>query len=128
MKDTVTLFKIVFNFLDNCSENDLSALCEGTAKLKIDFPKDKTSAQKDIEDLKNIDIIIKKIQSLETTDDAKAYFTEQKFSKAVLKQIAAQTDVRFSNKDRNEQIVDKIIYTLIGSKLKYDALLHMDIK
>ena len=57
MKDTVTLFKIVFNFLDNCNENDLSALCEGTAKLKIDFPKDKISAQKDIEDLKNISFL-----------------------------------------------------------------------
>ena len=125
MKQSVAVLKIVFDFLDKCSEDDLLLLRIGKAKLKIEYPKEKPVHQEtDI----NISEILNEIESFTTIESARAYFSDKKFNKAILKKIAEKNNISTSPKATNEQLINKIIEILIGSKLRYDALLNMDIK
>ena len=125
MKESVAVLKIVCDFLDRCSEEDLVLLRTGKAKIKIEYQKEKTVHQ---EANTNISEILDEVTQLTTIEGAKAYFSEKRYNKAVLKKIAEKNNISVSSKETNEQIINRIIDILIGSKLRYDALLNMDTK
>lgn len=125
MKESISILKIVFDFLDKCSEDDLVLLRTGKAKIRIEYQKEKPVHQ---EPNTNISEILDEVAQLTTIEAAKTYFSEKKYSKAVLKKIAEENGVSVPSKETNEQIINRIIEVLIGSKLRYDALLNMDTK
>lgn len=125
MKESIAVFKIVCDFLDRCSEDDLVLLRTGKAKIKIEYQKEKAVHQ---EANTSISEILDEVTQLTTIEGAKAYFSERRYNKAVLKKIAENNNISVSSKETNEQIINRIIDILIGSKLRYDALLNMDTK
>lgn len=60
-------------------------------------------------------------------ESAQKLFDTSNFQKSTLKSIAKHYSVPVGSKDRNQQIVSKIIETGIGSKLKFDTLLNTNL-
>lgn len=125
MKESIAILKIVCDFLDRCSEDDLVLLRTGKAKIRIEYQKEKPVHQ---EPNTNISEILNEVAQLTTIEAAKTYFAEKKYSKTILKKIAEGNGISVPSKETNEQIINRIIEVLIGSKLRYDALLNMDTK
>lgn len=58
----------------------------------------------------------------------KEYITNLHLIKKELKAIAKKYNIPLGSKETNEQIVEKIIENIVGSKLRFDALLNTDLK
>lgn len=126
MKDQVQLLKVVFEFLDNLSEEQLKMLISKKAKLNLVVEKIKTNETKSLEIC--ADEICEKMESFSTREDALEYITGLSLLKTELKAIAKKYDIPISSKDTNNQIVDKIIENVVGSRLKFDSLLNTNLK
>lgn len=122
MSDTIKIIRIVFDFIDRCSEKELDDLVSGKAKFKIQYSKRKNKSKSIINTRK----ILSELDSFTSVEEAKEYFVSKNFTKAVLRQIAEKNNVVLLSKDTNEQIIDKIIELIIGSTLRYNSLLNMD--
>ena len=126
MKDQVQLLKVVFDFLDNLSEEQLKMLI--TKKAKLNFETGKVIAN----ETKSLEIcvgeICEKMESFSTREDALEYITGLCLLKTELKAIAKKYGIPIGSKDTNKQITDKIIENVVGSRLKFDALLNTNLK
>ena len=56
------------------------------------------------------------------------YITSLELLKSELKAIAQKYNIPIGSKDTNTQIIDKIIENVVGSRLKFDALLNTNLK
>ncbi len=126
MKDQVQLLKIVFDFLDNLSEEQLKMLIAKKAKLNLEVEKVTANETKSLEIC--VDEICEKMEGFSTREDALEYLTGLSLLKTDLKAIAKKNGIPIGSKDTNNQIVDKIIENVVGSRLKFDALLNTNLK
>lgn len=126
MKDQIQLLKIVFDFLDNLSEEQLKLLVTKKARLILEIEKKISEESKPIQIC--VEEICEKIEGFMTREDALEYIMGLSLSKSELKAIAKKYDIPIGSKETNNQIVDKIIENVVGSRLKFDALLNTDLK
>ncbi len=125
MKDQIQLFKIVFDFLDNLSEEQLKLLIAKKARLNVEVEKTVTEEPKPIHIC--VEEICEKIEGFSTREDALGYITGLSLLKTELKAIAKKYDIPIGSKETNDQIVEKIIENVVGSRLKFDALLNTNL-
>jgi len=125
MKDQVQLLKIVFDFLNNLSEEQLKLLIEKRARLNVEMEKTVTAKS---EVSIPVDEICERINGFSTREEALEYITGLSLLKSQLKAIAKKYDIPIGNKETNNQIAEKIVENVIGSKLRFDALLNTDLK
>lgn len=126
MKEEIQLLKIIFDFLDNLSEEQLKLLIAKKARLSVDIEKTITEESKPIHVC--VEKICEKIEGFSSREDALEYITGLSLLKAELKAIAKKYDIPIGSKETNNQITEKIIENVVGSKLKFDALLNTDLK
>jgi len=126
MKEQIQLFKIVVDFLDNLSEEQLKLLIAKKARLNVEVEKTVTEEPKPIHIC--VEEVCEKIERFSTREDALGYITGLSLLKAELKAIAKKYDIPIGSKETNDQIVEKIIENVVGSKLRFDALLNTDLK
>lgn len=126
MKEQIQLFKIIFDFLDNLSEEQLKLLIAKKARLNVEIEKTITEESKPIHIC--VEEICEKIEGFSTREDALEYITGLSLLKAELKAIAKKYDIPIGSKETNNQIAEKIIENVVGSKLRFDALLNTDLK
>ena len=127
MRREITILRIVFDFLDKCSDEEIDKLCSGEAKLKIDLPREKRDGNRN-EDNFDYGKAISDITALNTIEEAREYFQNNSFTKSTLTELASRLDVRISKSDKNVRIIERIIESVVGSKLKFDGLLNMEIR
>lgn len=125
MKEQVQLLKIVFDFLDRLSEEQLQLLLSKKAKIKFEMEKEIINAPTTQVCLEEI---CSKIEAFTTREEAIEYINTLSLLKADLKIIAKKYNIPLGSKETNGQIVEKIIENVVGSKLKFDALLNTDLK
>ena len=121
--EKVRVLKVVYDFLVRRSEEEIDALISGAAKLEIQFTREKPSRSAGVSEEEMRDIFAE-IKAFETVEQAQDYFASKSFNKTVLRALAKQGDIPIIGKDRNDKIVQRIISSLVGSKLRYKALLH----
>ncbi len=126
MKEQIQLFKIIFDFLDNLSEEQIKLLIAKKARLNVEIEKTITEESKPIHIC--VEEICEKIEGFSTREDALEYITGLSLLKAELKAIAKKYDIPIGSKETNNQIAEKIIENVVGSKLRFDALLNTDLK
>ncbi|MFG6367490.1 MAG: hypothetical protein K1W16_03525 [Lachnospiraceae bacterium] len=126
MKEQIQLFKIVFDFLDNLSEEELQLLISKKARLNLEIEKTITEESKPMHVC--VEKICEKIEGFSTREDALEYITGLSLLKAELKAVAKKYDIHIGSKETNNQIAEKIIENVVGSKLRFDALLNTDLK
>lgn len=128
MKETVTLLTLVFNFIDGLEEGDINALLSKKARLAILYTqKEKTDSETALS-LEQINEIAHNIESYSARNDAIEYLKDLNLKKDELIKIAKQFEISIKKKDSNANLVNLIIEGVVGSRLRYDALLHTNIE
>ena len=125
MKEQIQLLKLVFDFLDRLSDEQLKLLLAKKARLKLEIEKElvgKPTTQICIEEICN------KIEEFTTREEALEYINALSLLKVDLRAIAKKYNIPLGSKDTNIQIIEKVIENVVGSKLKFDALLNTDLK
>ncbi len=122
MKETISVLKIVLDFLNQLSDSELSDIMNKKAKLKLDYG----SKANKIVDKENVKIICERLESLTTRECAFEYLKEFEADRNLLKSIAKEYKIPFTSKDKdsNKELVEKIIEGVVGAKLRFDALLN----
>lgn len=123
-KDEIKLIKIIADILDGLSEEQLAAILEKKARLKFE-PTTVQKADEIVDELSN-DFYVQ-FEMCQSRESAQKLFDTSNFQKSTLKSIAKHYGVPVGSKDRNQQIVSKIIETVIGSKIKFDTLLNTNL-
>lgn len=123
------LLKVVFEFLECLPEDQLKMLVAKKAKLYL-----KMETEKEIKKVSEpitqnyLDDICKEIENFTTRGEAIEYINRLTLLKADLKIIAKKYNIPLGSKETNSQIVEKIVENIVGSKLKFDALLNTNLK
>lgn len=123
------LLKVVFEFLECLPEDQLKMLVAKKAKLYL-----KMETEKEIKKVSEpitqnyLDDICKEIENFTSRGEAIEYINRLTLLKADLKIIAKKYNIPLGNKETNSQIVEKIVENIVGSKLKFDALLNTNLK
>lgn len=128
MKDEIKLMKFIFDFLNKLNEKQLDDLLHKKAKLNLDYPVDKNREEIDFKLKAEVDNVVLKLQNSNTREQALKLLNNEKNSKKILKEIAKKFNISINYRDSNQIVIDKIIENVIGSKLRFDALLNPDIK
>lgn len=126
MKTQVQLLKIVFDFLDQLPEEQLALLIEKKARLKLETEKNPSKGSRTAEF--DVEEVCKRLECCSTREEAMQYMTEVSLSRAGLKAVAKKYNIPLGSKDRSNQIAEKIIENVVGSRLRFDALLNTDLK
>jgi hypothetical protein len=125
LKEQVQLLKLMFDFLDRLSEEQLQLLLTKKAKIKLEI-------EKEIMDDPTTHICLEevcsKIESYTTREEVVEYINGLSLLKVDLKAIAKKYNIPLGSKETNQQIVEKIVENVVGSKLRFDALLNTDLK
>lgn len=124
MKDQIQLFKVVIDVLNQLSEEQLNDLVSKKARLRLEYPKKPEESQSA---LMPIDEICVKLDAFQSREEAYAFFEGLTITKADLKNIAKQYNIPLASKDTNAQLIEKIIENVVGSKLRFDALLNTNL-
>lgn len=119
------LFKLVFDFLDRLSEEQLHLLLTKKAKIKLEIEKETV-----IEPTTQICLeeVCSKLECFTTREEAEQYIDGLSLLKTDLKYIAKKYNIPIKAKETNRQIVKKIVENVVGSKLRFDALLTANLK
>ena len=75
-----------------------------------------------------IDEVCDEIEKFTTREDAIEYISQLSLLKVDLKAIATKYNIPMGSKETNTQMIDKIVENVVGSKLRFDALLNTDLK
>ncbi len=125
MKEQIELMKVMFDFLDHLSEEQLRMLISKKAKLRLEIEREIVA-----EPTTQIclDEICDEIEKFTTREDAIEYISKLSLLKIDLKAIAKKYNIPMGSKETNTQIIEKIVENVVGSKLRFDALLNTDLK
>jgi len=129
MKDFITLSKVILDTLAPLTEAQLNDIITGQATLQIMYqkeaktPKEPKPPKPSANDAGEIGEITEKLDAFQSTEEAKAYLSGLNVAKPKLKSIATHYGIPVRSKDTNAQIVDSIVGNVVGSKLRFDALL-----
>lgn len=125
MKEQIQLMKIILDFLDHLSEEQMKLLIAKKVKLRLDMDKavlDEPRTQI------CLDEVCEKIESFETREETIEYINSLSLLKVDLKEIAKKYNIPLGSKETNSQIIKKIVENVIGSKLRFNALLSTNLK
>lgn len=117
MKDTVALLKLVFDFLDQLTDDQIKSLLAKKAKLKIDPIETKKKPEN-----YNIDEIVTKLESVESRVEAENYISSLTPSVDLLRQLSKHYSIPNASKMKSQDMIDKIIAATIGTKERHKAL------
>ena len=126
MKENAELLALVFGFLSQLSEEQLISLLRKEAKLKIEEPKSKkvtVSAPCD----ESIEKIAEALNGMNSREEALQYLNGLNLTKNKLLAVANHCKVSMYKKDTNEALLNKIVENVVGSRLKFDALLNTNL-
>lgn len=103
LKEQIKMLKIVIDFLDGLSEEQLKKLLEKKAKIKIEL------LQGEFEKKSNLDInqICQAIEKFQDTREAEQFLTELNLVKVNLKEIAKHYEIPLNSKETNVNIIKK---------------------
>lgn len=118
------LFIAFGKLLDKMSEEEYDAFLNNNfdgSKIVTDKKK-KTAEKKEINEVE-IDNFIKQLQSIDSRDEARKFINDNELFKLKdnLTKIAKKLKVHIIKNDKKEDIENKIIEFIIGSKLRTDA-------
>lgn len=131
MKDAICIAKIVVNFLERLSEEQIDDLLNNKARLKFEAISDKKAGNKGKEEedtlyhSEKLNGVKEKINAFTSTDEARGYFESMAFTKKELKAIANMYEMPVANSDTNRALAEKLIKNLVGSRIRFDTLLSI---
>ena len=76
----------------------------------------------------NITAIMQKLQNFKTREEATVYFDESSFNSDMLKTLAKQYSVPNYTRLNKHDLIEKIIETTVGAKLRFDAIYNTKVR
>lgn len=134
MKDTLKIMKFIIDFLDQLSESELSDVINNKVKLRLEYTSsnkhginkvEKGTSAKSIGE-NEIKDICNGLEKLSSRELAIEYLEKYNITKVTLKAIANRYNIPVTTKDTNAKLINKIVEGVVGSKLRFDALLDTD--
>ena len=122
LRDNVQLLKIVFDFLSLLTDGQFNDLMSKKAKLKLEYSQPVETTKKPVAD---IGVISEQLNLMTTCEQAREYIESLNVDKSTLIEISKHYDIPIKSKDRNSQLLDKIVENVVGAKLRYDTLLNV---
>ena len=121
MKDFLLLNQLVYNFLARLEESQIADLLKGDAKLKLEAKRKEVKPTEDISDITG------KLEGFKTREEAAAYFNESAFKVTTLKNIAKHYSVNAARLKKDE-LIEKLIETTVGSRLRFEAIYNTKVR
>ncbi len=130
MRKDLKLFKIVYDFLEQLTDEQLKLLVSDKAKLQLEIAEKALPPTKPVPLQMPVPLeeIRTKLENFSSREEATAYLEQLSLHKKELKAIAENNNIPLSSKETNEQMVKTIVENTVGAKLKFDALLSIDLK
>ena len=126
MKENAELLALVFGFLSQLSEEQLKSLLRKQTKLTIEAAKTKkTTVYAPCDD--TIEKIASTLNGMNSREEALKYLQELKLTKKKLLDVAEHCKVSIYKKDTIKALINKIVEKVVGSRLKYEALLNTNL-
>lgn len=122
-KDYITIIKIIIDFIDQLTEEQISELILKKAKLKIE----KTGAKKSINNF-DIDEITQKLDSFENRLEATEYISSISPNVDLLRQLSKHYSISNYSKLKSQDMIEKIIAATVGTKERHKALYETNLK
>ncbi|MEG0772630.1 hypothetical protein [Clostridium sp.] len=125
-EQTFELVSLAINTIAQLSEKDIKALLNKQAMLTVKFNKKDKSKISSLEtkELKNYEKHAQAIINFNTRDEARAYINSSKLKKPDLIFLSKFMSVHINRSDKKEDIINNIIESVIGSRLRVEAIKH----
>lgn len=130
MRKDLKLFKIVYDFLEQLTDEQLKLLVSDKAKLQLEIaektlpPTEPVPLQMPVP----LEEIRTKLENFSSREEATAYLEQLSLHKKELKAIAQNNNIPLSSKETKEQLIKTIVENTVGARLKFNALLNIDLK
>lgn len=130
MRKDLKLFKIVYDFLEQLTDEQLKLLVSDKAKLQLEITEkilpiaEPVPLQMPI----HLEEIRTKLENFSSREEATAYLEQLSLHKRELKAIAQNNNIPLSSKETKEQLIKTIVENTVGARLKFNALLNIDLK
>ena len=127
MKKIIGILSKVMSNLSLLSDEELEQLLNGKARLRYEIIEKKCAkldkgVKEDFLEVKN------KLNSMKSRESALIYLSELNLKKSDILKIASEYEISLPVKDKNGVLIEKLIENVVGSKLRFDSLLDMNLK
>lgn len=119
-QEVIKGYKLALKFIEGLDEKQLSKWVAGELTLSLqEVHKNKKVTQEVDEQLA---IYEAQLKQCPTYEEAYHYLQSLKLTKAKLLDLAKSLSVCIKSRDNKEQVIDKIIQTTVGNKVKIEVL------
>ena len=124
------LLKVLTKSFEGLSEEQYEKLLTGQARLvyqDLSTTAAKAPAKK-AENKVDLSEYIDRLPLFSSREEAKAYLRDSKLRKQDLGDIAKHFKVHILKSDKRDKMIDKIVETVVGARLRSDAIRDTDLK
>ena len=121
---TLELISLAINTIAQLKKKDIESLLNNEAVFTVKSIKVRQKKIKSL-DNKNIESIEKAIENIDnftTREEASGYIYSMNLTKAGLTSLSKKLDVHINKSDKKENIINRIVESVIGSKLRVQAI------
>lgn len=123
--ELLSAMKIFMSFIDSLGVQEYNKLISGKVKLKIE---ENIVNKKQIKiDEDKINKFIDKLNDFNDREYTVDYLERLKMKKNTLIKLAEKLEVRILKNDTKAKIIEKIVESMVGVKLRYKALREADL-
>lgn len=117
MKEYIALQKVIIDFIDQLSEEQISDLLSRKAKLKVETTESRKKTY-------NFDIggITSKLDDFESRQEAEEYISSISPNVDLLRQLSRHYSIPNYSKLKSQDMIEKIIAATVGTKERHKAL------
>lgn len=117
MNNTVKTLKVLVDYLDGLSEQDIKALMNKNAKLKVEYNNKNSISNRTMNEkvVRETDVIFigKRLEIINSKDEGEYYLRELKITKSELIALANEYKISTSPRDTSEKLISKIVDGII---------------
>ena len=118
--DTAILSKIR-GALDRLSESDREKLGDPAFEMQIKLSRRRIASSRKTSEIP-LDVVATKLSTFDSRDEAQSYLKSVAKTKKDLEQIARHFEMVISKRDKIENLVDRIVETTVGARLRSRAI------
>jgi hypothetical protein len=121
---TLEVMNLAIGTIAELSEDKIKALLRKEAVFAVKYIKkeEKKIKSSDIKEFENMQKYIETLSNFNSREDAIAYLNSLKLNKEKLIILAKTLSVCISKGNRKEEIINKIVEFVVGSKLRVEAI------
>jgi len=130
MKDNkyARLIRLVVKLLDGLNEEQCENLTTGKAKLIYQEIETSAPAKKPSIDTDKNREYVNNLLEFNSREEAEEYLKRLRLTKKVLIELCNMLQVHVLKNDKKDQIIEKIVETAVGAKLRTEAIKNTELK